>query len=67
MWNINLESFTKTSTVRVSRVIEVCAPKCLAAKIRSFQLSICIFFTLDTVVQCYFSQRLLVPNKKVPI
>lgn len=43
MWNINLESFTKTSKVRVSRVIEVCAPKCLAAKIRSFKLSICIF------------------------
>lgn len=45
MWNINLESFTKTSMVRGSRVTEVCASKCLAAKMRSFQLSICIFFT----------------------
>lgn len=43
MWNINLESFTKTSVVRVSRGTEVCASKCLAAKMRSFQLSICMF------------------------
>lgn len=48
------DPFTKTSMVRVSRVIEVCASKCLAAKIRSFQLSICIFYPLDTVFVVIF-------------